>query len=86
MKTYLWKINSKKLNKTNLASYSSFIRKNYKIGSDNDFNKIWKWSIENPQLFWKSIWDFTKVRGKLGKIILKKSNTFFKSSHLCIGK
>jgi len=79
MKTYLWKINSKKLNKTNLASYSSFIRKNYKIGSDNDFNKIWKWSIENPQLFWKSIWDFTKVRGKLGKIILKKSNTFFKN-------
>ncbi len=79
MKTYLWKSNRKKLNKTNLASYSNFIRQNYKIGAGNDFNKIWKWSIDNPQLFWKSIWDFTKVKGVLGKIILKKSNTFFKN-------
>jgi len=79
MKTYLWKINRKKLNKTNLASYSSFIRQNYEIPFGNDFNKIWKWSINNPQLFWKSIWGFTKVKGILGKITLKKSNTFFKN-------
>jgi len=79
MKTYLWTINSKKLNKTNLASYSIFIRQNYEIAFGNDFNKIWKWSINNPQQFWKSIWDFTKVKGVLGKIILKKSNTFFKN-------
>ena len=68
MKTYLWKIDSKKLNKTNLTSYSSFIRQNYEIPFGNDFNKIWKWSINNPQLFWKSIWGFTKVKGILGKI------------------
>ena len=31
METYLWKINKEKLNKTNLAFYSNFINKNYKI-------------------------------------------------------
>ena len=63
MKTYLWKINEKKLNKTNLALYSSFIQRNYKINLGYDFNKIWKWSVDNPKDFWKSIWEFTKVKG-----------------------
>ena len=77
METYLWKINKEKLNKTNLALYSDFIKKNYKINSGNDFNKIWKWSVENPKIFWKSIWDFTKVKGDLGNILLKESDIFY---------
>jgi len=79
MKTYLWKINKEKLNKTNLALYSNFVNKNYKIKHNNDFNKIWKWSVDNPKIFWKSIWDFTKVKGSLGNILLQESNIFFKN-------
>jgi len=79
MKTYLWKINNKKLNKTNLALYSDFIKKNYKIDSDDNFDKIWKWSVDNPKIFWKSIWDFTKVKGELGNILLEESDVFFKN-------
>ena len=78
MKSYLWKINEEKLKKTNLAKYSNFIKKNYKIKINNNFNKIWKWSVENPEVFWKSIWDFTKVKGKMGRSLLKKSNTLTK--------
>ena len=79
MKTYLWKINKEKQKKTNLALYSNFIKKKYKINTGNDFNKIWKWSVDNPQIFWKSIWDFTKVKGDLGDTLLKESNIFYKS-------
>tara|TARA_B100000686_G_scaffold346576_1_gene433546 strand:- start:721 stop:2676 length:1956 start_codon:yes stop_codon:yes gene_type:complete len=79
MKTYLWKINNKKLNKTNLALYSNFIKKNYKFNTESDFNKIWKWSIDNPKIFWRSIWDFTKVKGNPGNILLQESNIFFKN-------
>ena len=79
MKTYLWKINNKKLNKTNLALYSDFIKKNYKINSGDNFDKIWKWSVDNPKIFWKSIWDFTKVKGELGNILLEESDVFFKN-------
>ena len=79
METYLWKINDEKLNKTNLAIYSDFIRKRYNFDSKNNFNKIWRWSIENPEDFWKSIWDFTKVKGRLGNISFQKSNIFFKN-------
>jgi len=77
MKTYLWKINKEKQKKTNLALYSNFIKKKYKINTGNDFNKIWKWSVDNPQIFWKSIWDFTKVKGVLGKNLLQKSDIFY---------
>ena len=79
METYLWKINKEKLNETNLAKYSDFIKKKYNMVSGNDFNKIWKWSIDNPKIFWKSIWDFTKVRGKLGSNLFKESNIFLKN-------
>ena len=79
MKTYLWKINKESLKKTNLTKYYKFIKTKYKINAYNDFNKIWKWSVENPKIFWKSIWDFTKVKGKLGKKILKKSHIFYKN-------
>ena len=79
MKTYLWKINKGKLNKTNLALYSNFIKKKYKVSSGNDFDKIWKWSVDNPKIFWKSIWDFTKVKGDLGNTLLKESNIFYKN-------
>ena len=79
MKTYLWKINKGKLNKTNLALYSNFIKKKYKVNAGNDFNKIWKWSVDNPKIFWKSIWDFTKVKGDLGNTLLKESNIFYKN-------
>ena len=79
MKTYQWKIDKKKLKKTNIALYNNFIEKKYKIKTNNNFNKIWKWSINNPNNFWKSIWDFTKVKGYSGDVLLEKSNVFFKN-------
>jgi len=79
METYLWKISKEKLNETNLAKYSSFIKKNHGVDFVNDFNKIWKWSIDNPEIFWKSIWDFTKVKGEPGNNLIEKSDIFYKN-------
>ncbi len=79
MSTHLWKINKKRLNKTNIFLYSKFIENKFKIKINNNFNKLWAWSVDNPEYFWKSIWDFTKVRGKIGNILLQKSNIFYKN-------
>ena len=86
MKTHLWKINKEKFNKTNIALYSNFIRQNYKINLKNDFNSLWKWSINNNEIFWKSIWDFTKVQGNKGNVWLKKSDIFFENKFFPKGK
>ena len=79
MDPYLWKISKEKLNKTNLFLYSNFIKKNFKIDVNGNFNDLWKWSVDNPKIFWKSIWDFTKVKGKLGNILLQESEIFYKN-------
>ena len=79
MNTQLWKIKKERLTKTNLFLYSNFIEKNFNINLGNDFNKIWKWSVDNPKIFWKSIWDFTKVKGNLGNILLEESDIFYKN-------
>ena len=79
MSSLLWKLKEEKLNKTNLFSYSSYIKKNFNIDCGNDYNKLWKWSVDNPNLFWKSIWDFTKVKGDLGKTLLNESDIFFEN-------
>ena len=79
MNTYLWKLDKEKLKETNLFSYAEFIKKSFKIDTENDFNKMWKWSIENPKAFWKSIWEFTKVKGNFGKTLLQESDIFFKN-------
>ena len=67
MKTYLWKIKEQKLNRTNLAKYSDFIKKNYSFDAVSDFNKIWKWSVENPE---KLEWLFSMKQ----KAIIQKQN------------
>ena len=79
MESYIWKINKEKLKETNLAKYSDFLKANYKINSNNNFSKIWRWSVENPQIFWKSIWDFTKVKGEIGNTLFKESSIFYKN-------
>ena len=79
MDKYLWKLKEKDLQKTNLFQYSNFLQKEYKINLNENFNKIWKWSVENPEIFWKSIWNFTKVKGVLGNVLLQKSEIFFKN-------
>jgi len=53
MNNQLWEIKKEKLNKTNLFLYSNFIKKKFKINMGNDFNKIWKWSVDNPKNFWQ---------------------------------
>ena len=79
MKSYIWKLGNEKLKNTNLYFYSNFIRKKYKIDVGTDFNKIWDWSIKNPEDFWKSIWEFTQIKGDQGKVVLKKSDVFYKN-------
>ena len=79
MDTYLWKLSKEQLKKTNLFLYSNFIKTNFKIDTGSDFNKLWKWSVENSKIFWKSIWDFTKVKGSVGNILLQDSDIFYKN-------
>ena len=64
MNKKLWEASEKTKNKSNLFKYEKFLQKNYNYKYSLKFNKLLKWSINNSNEFWGSIWDYSKVKGK----------------------
>ena len=71
---FIWKPSSKFISESNLTKYIKFISQNYAFESSGSYNELWQWSIDNPKLFWDSIWDFSEVKGDKGERILINSN------------
>ena len=82
MTKILWRSQKKNIEESNLYSFEKFISKKYNLKLNNNFFKIWKWSIKNSKYFWKSIWEFSNIKGKIGKKLLKESNIFYKNEFL----
>ena len=72
---YLWKPSNKIVENSNLNKFSKFIGIEFK----EDFKKLWEWSVNNPEVFWSKIWDFTKIIGDKGTEIFRENKTFYKS-------
>ena len=72
---YLWKPSNKLVENSILKNFTKYIGLDFK----NNFKKLWKWSVENPEIFWSKFWDFSKIIGVKGNIILEKNNIFNKS-------
>ncbi|MBD1150009.1 acetoacetate--CoA ligase [Pelagibacterales bacterium SAG-MED29] len=75
MNTSLWKPSNQKKEDSLLRDFSKFI--NFK--TSNNFKDLWKWSIENPQIFWSKFWDYSKIIGEKGKETILKDKVFNKT-------
>ena len=64
MNKKLWEASPTVKNKSNLFRYEKFLVKHYKYKFSKKFNKLLKWSNDNPSNFWSSVWDFTGVKGQ----------------------
>ena len=64
MNKKLWEPSKKIKKNSNLFKFEKFLSNRYKKKFDVNFEKIHNWSIKNPQNFWDSIWDYSKVKGK----------------------
>ncbi|PHX89099.1 MAG: acetoacetate--CoA ligase, partial [Pelagibacteraceae bacterium] len=71
----LWRASKQRVNGSNLSSFLKFI--NFK--EDNDFRKIWEWSISNPKIFWSKFWDYSNIIGHKGKKIIEENKVFNKT-------
>ncbi|WP_415033037.1 acetoacetate--CoA ligase [Azonexus sp.] len=36
-----------------------------------DYAALWRWSVDQPEVFWPKIWDFCKLRGTMGASVLE---------------
>ena len=77
----LWEASKKEKNYSNLFKYEKFLSKKFKYKPSKNFNKLFKWSIQNKSKFWGSIWDFCDVKGKK-KDKFQKSKNFIKNKFL----
>ncbi len=75
MKKILWKPSEQKINESTLLDFTKYI--NFK--SDNNFKKLWEWSVSNPEIFWSKFWDYSKIIGDKGKEIIRKDGVFNKT-------
>ena len=78
----LWEASKKIKDNSNLFKFEKFISKKYKKTFNKDFEKIHKWSVNNSQNFWDSIWDFSSVKGDKNKQKHKRSSKFYKNIFL----
>ena len=85
MNKKLWEASKVKKKHSNLYKYEKFLSKKHKLKVTQNYSKILNWTINNPNKFWSSIWDFTKVKGiKKEKSYLSK--ILFKSKFLINSK
>ena len=70
----LWSPSSKIKEESNLNQFIKNFVDEFKNQSDVKYEELWKWSIEKPEKFWDSIWDYSNVLGEKGEILLKNKD------------
>ena len=70
----LWRPSSKIKEESNLNQFIKNFVDEFKNQSDVKYEELWKWSIEKPEKFWDSIWDYSNVLGEKGEILLKNKD------------
>ena len=71
----LWKPSNQKKEDSLLSDFSKFIN----LKTSNNFKNLWKWSVENPEIFWSKFWDYSKIIGDKGKETILKNKVFNKT-------
>ena len=75
----LWSPNEEIKKRSNLENFIKHLNKKKIFKYNRKFKNIWKWSVNNSEIFWSEVWNFTKIRGFKGKRIIKKNKVFHKN-------
>ncbi len=75
MNTILWQPSQQRRENSLLRDFV----KSTDLRSTYNFEKIWKWSVQNPEKFWSELWDYSKIIGDKGKEIILKDKFFNKT-------
>jgi acetoacetyl-CoA synthetase len=59
--TPLWRPSQERIEEANLTRFARQAIRDWKLGL-NDYPAFYRWTIENPEQFWDSVWKFAGVR------------------------
>ncbi len=63
MSQKLWEANYQTKLKSNLFEFENFLAKKFNYTPKRNYKKLYNWTIENPKLFWTSVWEFSNIKG-----------------------
>ena len=75
----LWSANEEIKKKSNLEHFCKNLDKKKLLKYNQNFKNLWKWSVNNSEVFWSEVWNFTKIKGFKGKKTIKKNKIFYKN-------
>ena len=75
----LWKPKLDDVKSSFLNNFCNILEKKKYLKNDQDFSKLWQWTVNNPKIFWSEFWDFCKIKGFKGKKIIESNKLFYKT-------
>lgn len=90
VQTLLSEPSSETLTRSGLAKFLEHLEKTQNVSfgtpSEESYRHLHRWSVENLEAFWDSLWDFAGIQGDKGPIILKNPDNMLEASFYPEGK
>lgn len=61
--TLLWEPNEKRKQDSNIYHYMNWLKKHKDLDFE-DYHSLWKWSVDELELFWESLWEYFQIQSK----------------------
>ena len=62
------------IEKTQIYQFSVYLDDQHGFDWGGDYERLWQWSVDYPELFWSSLWDWHGIIGDKGKRLLADAN------------
>lgn len=69
----LWYPSQERVEQSSLWQFTNQVNSQHKL-SLNEYVDLWQWSIDEPELFWKTVWDYSELIGEPGERVLVNSD------------
>ena len=66
----LWQPTPSEIKKSELSNFANWVKSHHGFDWRDKYRNLWSWSVEHPDLFWDSIWQWHGVIGRKGKRLL----------------
>ncbi len=83
----LWTPSAEAIERSNLTAYMRWVEAERGLRFDGDYHALWRWSVDQLEDFWQSIWDYFDVRhaGEPSAVLAERSMPgarWFEGTHL----
>jgi acetoacetyl-CoA synthetase len=57
----LWEPSPETIEQSQMTAYTRWLAAQRDLGFSGDYQRLWRWSVDDPDAFWRSIWDYFGV-------------------------